>query len=98
MPHFDDTADSSLDETLPDGSACRFDRIGTESTEETSVKRLALNDALDQLSPREKLIVRLRYRDERSQAEVGRMLGVSQVQISRLEKKILLRLRSRMQD
>ncbi len=93
-----DSPVSSLDETLPDGSACRFDRIGTESTEETSVKRLALNDALDQLSPREKLIVRLRYRDERSQAEVGRMLGVSQVQISRLEKKILLRLRSRMQD
>ena len=62
------------------------------------MKRLALYDALDTLSDQEKQIVRLRYRDERSQAEVGRMLGVSQVQISRLEKKILLRLRSRMQD
>ena len=93
-----DSPVSSLDETLPDGSGSRFDRIGTESTEEASVKRIALYDALDTLSDQEKQIVRLRYRDERSQAEVGRMLGVSQVQISRLEKKILLRLRSRMQD
>jgi RNA polymerase sporulation-specific sigma factor len=62
------------------------------------VKRLTLNAALETLSARERLIVRLRFRDEKSQSEVGRLLGVSQVQISRLEKKILLHLRSRMQD
>ena len=93
-----DSPVSSLDETLPDGSGNRFDRIGTESEEEASVKRLTLNAALETLSARERLIVRLRYRDEKSQSEVGRLLGVSQVQISRLEKKILLHLRSRMQD
>ena len=42
--------------------------------------------------------MRLRYREEKTQAEVGRLLGVSQVQISRMEKKILLALRSRMRD
>ncbi len=93
-----DSPVSSLDETLPDGSGNRFDRIGTESEEDASVKRLTLNAALETLSARERLIVRLRFRDEKSQSEVGRLLGVSQVQISRLEKKILLHLRSRMQD
>lgn len=93
-----DSPVSSLDESLPDGTGNRFDRIGTESTEETSVKRLTLQDALNTLTARERMIVRLRFRDEKSQSEVGRLLGVSQVQISRLEKKILLHLRNRMQD
>ncbi len=88
----------SLDEQLPDGSGCRFDMIGTESEEDASVSKMTLNDALGSLTERERLLVQLRYRDERTQAEVGRLLGVSQVQVSRLEKKILLSLRSRMQD
>ena len=93
-----DTPVSSLDEPLPDGSGNRFDRIGTESEEDRSVSKLTLEDALDSLTERERLLMRLRYREEKTQAEVGRMLGVSQVQISRMEKKILLALRSRMRD
>ncbi len=89
---------SSLDEPLPDGSGNRFDRIGTESEEDHTVSKMTLEDALDSLSERERLLMRLRYREEKTQAEVGRMLGVSQVQISRMEKKILLALRSRMRD
>lgn len=89
---------SSLDEPLSDGSGNRFDRIGVESEEEQSLSRLTLRSAMQTLSARERLLVRLRYREEKSQAEVGRVLGVSQVQVSRLEKKILSALRSRMQD
>ena len=88
----------SLDETLPDGSGNRFDKIGTDSEEEQSVCKLSLNDAMQTLSERERLLVDLRYREEKTQAEVGRILGVSQVQVSRLEKKILFALRNRMQD
>jgi RNA polymerase sporulation-specific sigma factor len=88
----------SLDEPLSDGSGNRFDRIGTDSEEEQSVRKLSLDAALDTLSPRERLLVQLRFREDKSQAEVGRLLGVSQVQVSRLEKKILSALRNRMQD
>ena len=88
----------SLDEPLSDGGGNRFDRIGVENGEERSVSRLSLNAALKTLTARERLLVRLRYEDEKSQSEVGKLLGVSQVQVSRLEKKILSVLRSRMQD
>lgn len=93
-----DTPIASLDETLPDGSFTLSDRIGTDSEEETTVKKLTLNEAIESLTERERAIVHLRYREEKTQTEVGRMLGVSQVQVSRLEKKILFRLRNRMQD
>lgn len=93
-----DTPIGSLDEPFSDGDGNRFDRIGVESDEERSVSRLSLSAALQTLSDRERLLVRLRYEDEKSQSEVGKMLGVSQVQVSRLEKKILSALRSRMQD
>ena len=90
-----DSPVASLDEPLPDGSGNRFDRIGTDSDEEGTVRRLSLNAALASLSERERLLVRLRYREEKTQSEIGKLLGVSQVQISRLEKKILFHLRNR---
>ena len=89
---------ASLDEPLADGSGNRFDTIGTEPEEEASVQKLSLNAALLSLSERERLLIRLRYREEKTQSEVGRLFGVSQVQISRMEKKILSVLRNRMQD
>lgn len=93
-----DTPIGSLDEPFSDGDGNRFDRIGVDSEEERSVSRLSLSAALMTLTERERLLVRLRYEEEKSQSEVGRILGVSQVQISRLEKKILSALRSRMID
>ncbi len=93
-----DTPICSLDEPLPNGEGSRFDCIGTDSEEETSVSKMTLEDALGSLSERERLLMRLRYREDKTQSEVGRLLGISQVQVSRLEKKILLQLRSRMQD
>ena len=93
-----DSPVGSLDEPLFDGDGNRFYRIGVDGDEERSVSRLSLNAALQTLSDRERLLVRLRYEEEQSQSEVGRRLGVSQVQVSRLEKKILSALRSRMSD
>lgn len=89
---------ASLDEPLSDGSGNRFDTIGTEPEEEKSVRKLSLDDALSKLNDRDRLLIRLRYREEKTQAEVGKLFGVSQVQISRLEKKILSVLRDRMRD
>lgn len=92
------TAVASLDEPLSEDGVSRFERVGTDTQEDTCVQKLSLDAAITHLSQREQLLIRLRYREEKTQAEVGRILGVSQVQISRMEKKILSALRDRMQD
>ncbi len=92
------TAVASLDEPLSEDGVSRFERVGTDTQEDTCVQKLSLDAAIRHLSQREQLLIRLRYREEKTQAEVGRILGVSQVQISRVEKKILSALRDRMQD
>lgn len=51
--------------------------------------KLALHDALSRLPERERLIVFMRFFRDKTQAEVAEVLGISQVQVSRLEKKIL---------
>lgn len=89
---------ASLDEPLSEGDGNLLDRIGGENEEEKSVKKLSLEAALSGLNERERTLIRLRYHEEKTQAEVGRLFGVSQVQISRMEKKILSALRNRMQD
>lgn len=55
--------------------------------------KLILKDMLGKLSPREQKIVVLRYFRDMTQGEIARKLGVSQVQVSRLENKILKKLR-----
>ena len=60
---------------------------------------MLLNKAIEKLSDREKTIIRLRFGlntidgNERTQKEVADLLGISQSYISRLEKKIMIRLR-----
>lgn len=87
---------ASLDEPLSEDGSERSELIGTDSEEDRTVQKLSLEAALGTLTAREQLLVRMRYREEKTQSEVGRALGVSQVQISRMEKKILSRLRNRM--
>lgn len=65
-----------------------MDQISDDSQEKWFDK-LALNEAIGTLSERERLIVYLRYYRDQTQSEVASRLGISQVQVSRLEKKIL---------
>ncbi|MFZ2463798.1 MAG: RNA polymerase sporulation sigma factor SigF [Caldibacillus thermoamylovorans] len=58
--------------------------------------KIALKEAIEGLDDREKLIVFLRYYNDQTQAEVAGRLGISQVQVSRLEKKILKQIKNRM--
>jgi RNA polymerase sigma-B factor len=60
--------------------------------------RLMLEQALANLTPRERLIVRLRFNEEMSQKEIGEVIGVTQMQVSRLLSKVLRRLRDLLQD
>ena len=65
-----------------------MDQIADES-QERWFDKLALNEAIGGLTERERLIVYLRYYRDQTQSEVASRLGISQVQVSRLEKKIL---------
>ncbi|WP_096188549.1 RNA polymerase sporulation sigma factor SigF [Evansella halocellulosilytica] len=58
--------------------------------------KLALRDEIDRLAEREKLIVYLRYYKDQTQSQVAERLGISQVQVSRLEKKILMQLKEQL--
>ena len=62
--------------------------------EETVVERLALTQALSDLPDRERRVVLLRYFHGLTQDKIAPLLGVSQVQISRIEKKALAHLRA----
>ncbi len=64
-----------------------------EAQEERIVNNLLLKDLIDTLEESEKQIIKLRYFVNMTQSEVGKKLGISQVQVSRLEKKILKNLR-----
>ena len=67
--------------------------LGTDSPEERMVEHIALREAIDQLPEREKMTILLRFFKGLTQEQTARILGVSQVQISRLERRGLKRLR-----
>lgn len=71
--------------------------IGTEAPEETMVERIALRQAIDRLPEKERMTILLRYFKSLTQEQTARILGVSQVQVSRLERRGLQRLRENFQ-
>ncbi|WP_458412610.1 RNA polymerase sporulation sigma factor SigF [Schinkia sp. CFF1] len=60
--------------------------------------KIALQEAIRGLDERERLIVYLRYYKDQTQSEVAGRLGISQVQVSRLEKKILQQMKEQMDE
>ena len=79
-------------ETGEDGFTLE-DVLTNEGEEERMIERIALREAIGKLPEREQMVVNLRYFHGLTQERVARILGVSQVQISRLEKRALGRLR-----
>ena len=61
--------------------------LGTEAPEESMVERIALREAIDRLPEKEKLTILLRFYKGLTQEQVAKVLGVSQVQVSRLERR-----------
>ncbi|MDF0726144.1 RNA polymerase sporulation sigma factor SigF [Cytobacillus sp. S13-E01] len=89
---------SSIHETVyeNDGDPITLlDQIA-DSSENKWFDKIALKEAIRELDERERLIVYLRYYKDQTQSEVASRLGISQVQVSRLEKKILQQMKDRM--
>ena len=62
------------------------------------MERLSLMEALEHLDAKQRQIIILRYFQDRTQADVARCIGISQVQVSRIEKRVLSELRRHLQE
>ena len=79
-----DGSDISLMDKLP----CEDDPC------EDMMNRMVLEEMLSKLDKKERQLIYMRYYQDKTQTEIARILGVSQVQVSRLEKKILKKMKS----
>ncbi len=74
-----------------------IDKISEESSEtEEAMDRVTIKDLLSKLDKRERTIIIMRYFRDRTQSEIADVLGISQVQVSRIEKKVLTKMREMM--
>jgi len=74
------------------------DRICEEKNEaESLIDRMTVEQLLASLTEEERLLITSRYFEDKTQVETAKLLGISQVQVSRLEKKILLKMRKNVQ-
>ena len=74
-----------------------MDKIAEEvDRNEQLINHMALKKIISELDERDQSLIRMRFFEERTQTQVAKLLGVSQVQVSRMEKKLLLRLRNQL--
>ena len=67
-----------------------------DQREEDVLDRIVLQEALETLEPEERQLIYLRYFANKTQSDVGKSMGISQVQVSRMEKRILQRMKNNM--
>ncbi|CVI66683.1 RNA polymerase sigma-F factor [Clostridiales bacterium CHKCI001] len=83
-----------------DGAAIQLmDKLEEENKEnEQLLNRIVLKQLLKELEPQERKIIAMRYYCDQTQTEIARCMGISQVQVSRLEKRILKRMREKLKE
>ena len=62
-----------------------------------NIKKITLDEIINNLEEREKKVVILRFYKEQTQSQVGKILGLTQVQVSRIEKKVLEKMRVKLE-
>ncbi|SHE63996.1 RNA polymerase, sigma subunit, RpoX/SigF [Thermoanaerobacter uzonensis DSM 18761] len=93
------TAESLYDNITHDEDDRLLIEMVSEEEKEVDIDdKLALQMVINKLKPREKQIIFLRYFKDMTQMEVANILGISQVQVSRLEKKVLQKLRKELEE
>lgn len=70
--------------------------VNSEDESQRAVNQLALQELLEQLEEKERNIITMRYFEDRTQTEIARNLNISQVQVSRIEKRVLAKMREQM--
>ena len=75
-----------------------IEKIADNTDEYTRiVNKITLTEIISQLETREKEVIYLRFYKEQTQAQVGKILGITQVQVSRIEKKVLDKMRLKLE-
>ena len=74
-----------------------IDKISDEGLEEKMIDKIMLKTLIDELPTRDKKIIILRFFKDKTQSETAKALGVSQVQVSRLENKIINALKQKIE-
>lgn len=92
-----DVSVDSLERELSGGGRLG-DLVGDEGMEERTCLYLSLEGALQSLPEREQQVIALRFARDMTQQQVSRIIGVSQVQVSRIEKRALAALREKLCD
>lgn len=76
-----------------------IDKLSENAAEDKNLtERIALKEALNNLDVKSRQIIVLRYFKDKTQIQVAKMLGISQVQVSRIEKKVLLEMRKQLDE
>ena len=84
--------DSKTDKTVS-----ILEQISTGKDEQTEItNRLAIKNLINDLNNREKEIIMLRYYKQKTQMQVSKILGITQVQVSRIERKVLDNMRRKL--
>lgn len=74
-----------------------LERISTEKNEEELItNKLAVNQLINGLDKRDKEVIMLRFFKEKTQSDVAKILGITQVQVSRIERRILENMRKKL--
>ena len=72
------------------------DKLSSKDSHDDYIEKTVLREIIEKFDERDKKIIYLRYYRDKTQSEIAKVLGVSQVQVSRLEAKILERIRKEM--
>ena len=91
-------ATESIQREVGDEGFSLEDVLTDTESEEKMVEKIALRQAMDRLPERENMVIQLRYFHGLTQDRVAKVLDVSQVQVSRIEKKAIGLLRELLQD
>ena len=82
--------DSIYEEDSDNNKLALIDKVSSEKDEtDTMINRIFIKELLNKMDSRDRQIIMLRYFNGKTQSQVAEMLNISQVQVSRIEKKIL---------
>ena len=89
--------ESINEEVYEDGKSTKIDKIVSNRDEQGKIiDKIVLNEMVNSLKERDKKIIVLRFYKEKTQTQVAKILGISQVQVSRIEKRILKDLKNKL--
>ncbi len=78
-----------------DGLSENEESVSADNEKEQVLNRLLLKQLLSELPEEERTLIELRYYQDKTQSQVASVLGISQVQVSRLEKRVLMKMRKK---